>query len=238
MYRLQKVLAGIKRSQMPPTLTRYPITIQILISIYNYFQPPQSCNVDHVMLWAAFTLAFFGFLRASEFTCNSSSFDPTVHLCLRDITFIPNIESPNHMLVSIKQSKTDPFRKGCTLTIARSTTSVCSVMAMRDYLLQCKPAVSGPLFTFTNGKWLSRASLTRELRSTLQGCGLPADHYFTHSFRIGAATTAAAAGFPPWLIKVLGRWSSDCYERYIRTPQETLLAIPKKLVMDNPNVVI
>ena len=54
------------------------------------------------MLWAAITPAFFGFLRASEFTCNSSSFDPTVQLCLRDITFIPNIESPNHMLVSIK----------------------------------------------------------------------------------------------------------------------------------------
>ena len=111
-------------------------------------------------------------------------------------------------------------------------------MAMRDYLLQCKPAVSGPLFIFTNGKWLFRASLTRELRSAQQVCGLPADHYFTHSFRIGAATTAAAAGVPSWLIKVLGRWSSDCYERYIRTPQETLLAIPKKLVMDNPNVVI
>jgi len=94
------------------------------------------------------------------------------------------------------------------------------------------------LFTFTNGKWLSRASLTKELRSVLQGCGLPVDHYFTHSFRIGAATNAAAAGVPSWLIKVLSRWSSDCYERYIRTPQETLLAIPKKLVMDNSNVVI
>ena len=140
------------------------------------------------------------------------------------------------MLVSIKQSKTDPFRKGCTLTIARSTTSICSVMAIRDYLLQCKPAATGPLFIFTNGKWLSRSSLKKELR--LQGCGLPADHYFTHSFRIGAATTAAAAGVPSWLIKVLGRWSSDCYERYIRTPQKTPLAIPKQLVMDNSNVVI
>ena len=185
------------------------------------------------MLWAAFTLAFFGFLRASEFTCNSSSFDPTVHLCLRDVTFVPNIESPSHMLVFIKQSKTDPFRKGCTLTIARSTTYICSVMAMRDYLLQCKPAATSPLFTFPNiyGKWLSRASLTKELRSALQGCGLPADHCFTHSFRIGAATTAATAGVPSWLIKVLGRWNSDCYERYIRTcrtPQQTLLAILKK----------
>ena len=146
------------------------------------------------MLWAAFTLAFFGFLRASEFTCNSSSFDPTVHLCLRDITFVPNIESPNHMLVFIKQSKTDPFHKGCTSTIVRSTTSICFVTAMRDYLLQCKPAATGPLFTFANGKWLSRASLTKELRSALQGCGLPADHYFTHNFWIGRATTAATAG--------------------------------------------
>jgi len=62
---MQKVLTGIKRSQMPPKLTRHPITIQILVAIYNYFQPPQSYNVDHVMLWAAFTLAFFVFLRAS-----------------------------------------------------------------------------------------------------------------------------------------------------------------------------
>ena len=238
MYRLQKALTGIKRSQTHTNLDRYPITITILNSIFHYFHPPLSCNVDHIVLWAAFTLAFFGFLRSSEFTCNSGIFDPTVHLCPSDITFIPNIQSPNHMFVTIKQSKTDPFRQGCTLTIARSTDSVCSVMAMRDYLLQRSPAATGPLFMFTNGQWLSRASLTKELRSTLQHCGLPAKHYYSHSFRIGAATTTAAAGVPSWLIKVFGRWSSDCYERYIRTPQETLLAIPKKLATDHSSIVI
>ena len=52
---------------------------------------------------------------------------------------------------------------------------------------------------------------------------------FSHSFSIGAATTSAKAGIPSWLIKVLGHWCSDCYERYIRTPHTSILAVPKLL---------
>ena len=184
------------------------------------------------MLWAAFTLAFFGFLRSSEFTCNDHVFDLATHLCFKDVTFIPHVESPDYMLVMIKRFKTDPFCNGFTLTLARSTTSNCAVMAMKDYVFQCQPSSAGPLFTFTSAKWLTRTSLTHELCDVLQQCGIQPQHYFSHSFRIGAATTAAAAGIPAWLIKVLGRWSSDCYERYIRTPQEILLAIPKQLTMN------
>ena len=88
------------------------------------------------MLWAAFTLAFFGFLRSSEFTCNDRVFDPTTHLCVKDVTFIPTTESRNYM---IKRSKTDHFCNGSILALARSTTSICAVMAMKDYVLQCQP---------------------------------------------------------------------------------------------------
>ena len=38
-----------------------------------------------------------------------------------------------------------------------------------------------------------------------------------HSFRIGAASTAAALGYNVEDIKWLGRWSSSTYHRYIRT---------------------
>ena len=51
--------------------------------------------------------------------------------------------------------------------------------------------------------------------------------------RIGAATTAAAVGLPPWLIKTLGRWSSDCYERYIKSPQPLILEVSQKLMKDS-----
>ena len=41
-------------------------------------------------------------------------------------------------------------------------------------------------------------------------------------FRVGATSSAAAAGLPDWLIKV--GWSSDCYQLYIRTPKQVLLS--------------
>ena len=157
------------------------------------------------MLWSAFNLAFFGFLRVSEFTLDEQ-FNPNYHLSPRDITFHTSMQNPEYMAVIIKQSKTDPFRESITLTIAKSGTTVCAVHALREYLLQHPqlPA-DGPLFVLESGKPLTRSVLSSNLRSLLHLIGLQASSYATHSFRIGAATTAGAAGLPPWLIKTLGR---------------------------------
>ena len=44
----------------------------------------------------------------------------------------------------------------------------------------------------------------------------------SHSLRIGAASTAAAMGCPKWLIQAMGRWTSDCFRRYIRINDTTI----------------
>ena len=49
--------------------------------------------------------------------------------------------------------------------------------------------------------------------------------YSSHSFRIGAATEAGAAGAHPDDIKVSGRWKSAAYQGYIRRPHITGLSI-------------
>ncbi|XP_068701264.1 uncharacterized protein [Montipora foliosa] len=74
--------------------------------------------------------------------------------------------------------------------------------------------------------WLGERDFTMIylLRDAARHAGLPYKLLKGHSFRIGAASTAAAAGLPDWLIKVLGRWSSDCYQLYIRTPRNALLS--------------
>ena len=66
---------------------------------------------------------------------------------------------------------------------------------------------------------LTRPVFTQHVQRALSEAGIPdSGRYMSHSFRIGAATTAAEAGVPAWLIKTMGRWSSDAYQVYIRTP--------------------
>ena len=79
-----------------------------------------------------------------------------------------------------------------------------------------------PFFKYKNGEALSRAHLTSVVQRLLERDGCPYDAAFKgHKFRSGAATTAAKAGMPDWLIKTIGRWASDAYLTYIKTPQTT-----------------
>ena len=230
--RLQLVCRGIKRSQgTHTTRVRLPITIKHLRLFHSLLALSYTPNHDSVMLWAAMTLAFFGFLRLGELTCNTK-FSPEEHLSPDDITFLPSWEHLDHMSVRIKISKTDPFRAGQSILIGKTSQPVCPVQAMKAYLSIRNPA-PGPLFLYVTGKPLTKEALTLETRQLLSQSGFTPSQYAGHSYRIGAATTAASVGLPPWLIKTLGRWSSDCFERYIRCPQPLIVEVSQKLVKDS-----
>ena len=98
---------------------------------------------------------------------------------------------------------------------------------MRHYFLLARP--QGPLFPFYSGRLLKRKSVVSLLRDAARQACLPYSSLKEHSFRIGAASTAAAAGLRDWLIEVLGRWSSDCYQLYIHTPQNVLMSAAPRM---------
>ena len=105
------------------------------------------------------------------------------------------------------------FRIKQSTILAKSTSPISLVVAMKNYILQAQPPASHPLFTFSqSGSWLTRSSLTKELWPFLQQCGFLPNNFHSPSFHIGAATYAASADILTWLIKVPGWWSSDCYE--------------------------
>lgn len=178
---------------------------------------------DQIMLWAAFTTAFFGFLRASEFCSTAQgSFDPASTLMTRDITI-----RESQISINIKTSKVDPFRVDQEITLAPSGTSICPVRALQKHLPNCT-SQNMPVCTFEDGGFLTRQLLSSTLQNLLSS-STEKSTFTSHSFRIGAATSAAAAGLPDWLIKTLGRWSSDCYQRYIRTPKYLICSVPRIL---------
>ena len=122
----------------------------------------------------------------------------------------------------LKQSKTDQLRKGVTIVLGRTNKSpLCPVSALLSYLV-VRGLAPGPLFTWDNGKFLTRAHFVEEVKKVLQLVGADASDFNGHSFRIGAASTAAANGMEDSLIKTLGRWESDAYQRYIKIPWQEL----------------
>lgn len=218
--RLHHVIRGIKRIQGPTSQQRLPITDNLMHIIYGSLSEN---NPDHIMFWAACTLAYFGFLRAAEFTVPSVEvFDRKLHLQPSDLAFDSH-SNPTCLRVHLKTSKTDPFGKGCYIHIGRGLGTLCAVQAMAKYL-HSRGGDPGPLFIFSTGQTLSRHRLSTRLQAILSGAQLPGK-FNTHSFRIGAATVAARNGVPDHLIKALGRWTSNAYLLYTRTPADSLAQI-------------
>ena len=69
------------------------------------------------------------------------------------------------------------------------------------------------------------------LKELLQQAGLHTDQYNTHSFWIGAATTAKSVGISDYYIKVLGRWQKEAYQWYILTSTKDLMKFTKLLAL-------
>ena len=142
------------------------------------------------MLWALFTVAVYGFFRASELIPS---------LCWSTITF-----SSAQMSITLLQSKTDPFRRGLTIHLFPTSSSTCPIKTMTAYAMHIDTLSNNPVFRAGRFNPLTQKKLNRILRNLLQQGGFKHINYALHSFRIDAATTAAAVGLPPWLIKKLG----------------------------------
>ena len=66
---LQLLCTGIKRSQGTTSRRRLPITIDLLRSLKTQLWNDSSYSVlEKRLMWSVFTLGYYGFLRASEFT--------------------------------------------------------------------------------------------------------------------------------------------------------------------------
>ena len=166
-------------------------------------------------------LAFYGFLRASEFA--------TPNLTWRHIQL-----AGDRYTVLIEQSKTDPFRHGHTIAIHASGASTCPIRALQLYVSAILPLQDdSPVLKAGGFSPLDRQHLTNTIRHILLKTKYSHHQYSSHSFRSGGATTVVAAGIPNWLIKILERWSSNAYQVYIHSSLAMIQSIPALLAHAN-----
>ncbi|VDI41984.1 Hypothetical predicted protein, partial [Mytilus galloprovincialis] len=123
-----------------------------------------------------------------------------------------NIEFENkvskRMTVTMRNYKHSDMQPK-TISIDKILSNIaCPVMAMSSYLNLVKHN-SGPLFQFPCGTPVSYAFFSASLKAVLNFVGLNTQLYKGHSFRIGAATSAAAKGVSLEVIQQMGRWKSN-----------------------------
>jgi len=218
-FLITKMLEGSRKLGHKPD-TRQPITLSILHKIITCLPITQHNTYSLTLLKAMFLLAFHAFLRVGEMTVRSQH-TPTHNTLLAEDCVVnfkgKQVSSLTLTLRNSKHNQAKPF----FITIPANHSLNCPAYAVHQYLLLAKPK-AGPLFQLQTGSPVTRHYFQAQLTKCLQAANIDTSLYKSHSFRIGAATEAVATlGLPDHEVQRLGRWGSNAFKAYIRTPQFT-----------------
>ena len=177
------------------------------------------------MYWAVATLCFFGFFRLGELLLSDASLP---HLSWGDMTY-DHASEPSMMKVHLRSSKCDQYGKGADVFVGKTGNTLCPVAACLAYLTVRGKTEPGAFLLKSDRQPLLKPVFVSELRKALGALGLHQAAYAGHSFRICAATAAAAAGVEDSTIQLMGRWNSAAFLGYIKLPALSLRRLPREL---------
>ena len=103
------------------------------------------------------------------------------------------------------------------MVLSQQPNSTSPVVLLSKYLT-LRGVRRGAIFVSEGGLPVLRSVFSSQLLRACHLCGLDPSRYKGHSFRIGAASYAADRGFSDAQIRMLGRWKSNAFLRYIRVP--------------------
>lgn len=194
--------------------TRLPITLPILHRLLLAFETVASTPYQVALFKGMCSLAFFAFLRVGEMTARTS----TNFITPLQLEQLSQLVDSNNVIVSLKLTflnyKHSYNQSPFSLNIERQCV-YCPVQIMLDYL-KFRGNRHGALFVTSTGNSVTRELFSNFLTRALVHCGLDPSRYKGHSFRIGAASHAAEQGLSDAQIRILGRWKSNAFQKYIR----------------------
>jgi integrase len=179
-----------------------PATLECLSAMLSSIPDTLAGTRDRAIL----LLGFAGALRRSELAA----------LAVADLEF-----RPEGLLLTLRQSKTDPEGVGQLVTAPRGKNH-CPVAAVQSWL-EAGAIASGPLFRPIDkrGRPRSRAlsahSIAALVKTYAAAAGLNPMEFGGHSLRAGLLTSAAERGASVWQLRQVSRHRSvHALQRYVR----------------------
>lgn len=222
---VKATVAAMRRALAKPVNRKEPVSASMLQRLVE--EMGQDPALSDLRTTSACLLAFAGFLR----------FDELIRLQCKDLVF-----SPDRLTVMIRSSKTDQYRRGNEVLIARSKLATCPVAMMERYArkadldLQSDKLVFRGISKSRSGEKLRSSggiSYTRMREVILQRfgqLGYDTSSLGLHSFRAGGATAAANLDVPDRLFKRHGRWRSEAAkDGYVKDSDKAMLQVSKGL---------
>ena len=167
--------------------SKCPITSDSIIALCKRFACDHA-NLKDLRISCICLLAFSGFLRYDEFS----------NVLVSDITFFDT-----YMTVFVEKSKTDVYRDGVRVYIAKTNTLACPVVCLYKYIEAAGFVSESQEFLFRaltyhrkrkvytlrkQNKGLSYTCTREIVLQAFSAVGLQVSHFGTHSLRKGGAT--------------------------------------------------
>ena len=210
-FAVRKALRGWQRMRPHKEDARRPICEVRLAGILGVLPGICSSAFEVGLFQVAYSLAFFGALRVSELVAARPS-GVSGGLEMRDV-----VVGAEALRIRLRRSKTDQGGRGAWIQLAAAPGSPCCPVALVRAYLGARPSTVHPnLLVHLDGGPLTCSQFTTICKRAIARLGDDPAHFTSHSFRIGAATTAAGLGFSEASVKGVGRWKSDCFQLYVR----------------------
>ena len=226
---VRSVKEGAIRETSHPVTKKEPVRPEQLSKLVKTFANPQS-SLSDVRTVCMCLLGYAGFLRFSEL----------VNIKMSDINFYES-----YMTLNISKSKTDVYKEGSLLHIARSNSDTCPVAMLERYLKLADLKTSSHEYVFRSMTYCKKScsyklrsgnqplSYTRSREIVLdafEAIGMDKSKFGLHSLRSGGATSAAASGINDRLFKKHGRWRTDkAKDGYVKENLSEKLFVTKNL---------
>ena len=222
----QNIVKAAKRNRKKKK-KKEPITVNDLHKVFK-LTGEKDCSLLDLRTSTMMVLSFVGFLRYSEVS----------ELC--DFEF-----HETYLRIFIEKSKTDIYRDGHWLFIAKLDSNICPVKLSKLYLsrTEIKPDSEEYLFRAVtyfkrlskhklrkNNLPISYSSARQNMLTVLDNVGLNSKNFGLHSLRSGGATVATNNGVKDRLFKRHGRWKSDkAKDGYVKDDLVQLLSVSENL---------